>query len=224
MCEILSYGETVITAERTLSLLDQTGAVLILRTAAASSAERIGHAAIAGGFRVLEIPLTVPDALGAISRLRKEYGDDISVGAGSVLDAERAREAIDAGATVLVTPHVAPQVVATAKAEGLAAISGAFTPTEVVLAHQAGADIVKLFPAELHGPPYLQSLRAPLPHIPICPTGGVTPDNVREWFSAGAAVVGIAGHIARAGGPDLDSALIRTAATDFLGAIADARA
>lgn len=220
----MSYGETVITAQRTLSLLERTGAILILRTGAADTAERIAHAAIAGGFTVLEIPLTVPDALGAISRLRKDYGDEISVGAGSVLDADLAEQALDAGATVLVTPHVAPDVIATAKSRDVAAISGAFTPTEVVQAHRAGADVVKLFPAELHGPAYLTSLRAPLPHIPICPTGGVTPDNVREWFAAGAAAVGVAGHIARAGGPDLDAHRIRTAATEFLDVLADIRA
>lgn len=214
----------MITTQRTLSLLDQTGAILILRTATADAAERIGHAAIAGGFRVLEIPLTVPDALGAIARLRKEYGDEICVGAGSVLDAELADQAVDAGATVLVTPHVAPDVIATAKSRDVAAISGAFTPTEVVQAHRAGADVVKLFPAELHGPAYLKSLRAPLPHIPICPTGGVTPHNVNEWFTAGSAAVGIAGHIARAGGADLDAHRIRTAATEFLGLVADVRA
>ncbi|TIC80274.1 bifunctional 4-hydroxy-2-oxoglutarate aldolase/2-dehydro-3-deoxy-phosphogluconate aldolase [Nocardioides sp. GY 10127] len=190
----------------------------------AAQAERVAHAAIEGGVRVLEIPLTTPDALSVVRTLADEYGEEIAVGTGTVLDADAAHRSLDAGASVIVTPHVAPDVLAVAKAAGALALGGAFTPTEVLASLRAGSDVVKLFPAEALGPSYLKSIKAPLAHVPICPTGGVTPGNAAEWFAAGATAVGAASYITKAGGADLDPVLITKAAAEFVGAVADARA
>lgn len=214
---------TVLTKNHALDLIDATGTILILRMESATAAEKVAHAAVEGGIRALEIPLTVPDALGAIRRLRKDLGSDVVVGAGTVLTPEEAERAVDAGAGLLVTPHVAPDVLATAIRHDVVGIGGAFSPTEMVQSHRAGADLVKLFPAEVHGPAYLRSILAPLAHIPVCPTGGVSIDNVGDWFDAGARAVGMASSITKAGGPDLDTAAIAAAAREFLTAVSAVR-
>ncbi|WP_028661358.1 bifunctional 4-hydroxy-2-oxoglutarate aldolase/2-dehydro-3-deoxy-phosphogluconate aldolase [Nocardioides insulae] len=212
------------TKKAAVDLIHDAGAVLILRMESAGAAETVARAAVEGGIRVLEIPLTVPDALGAISRLSKEFGDDVLVGAGTVLDEEAARRSVDSGAGLLVTPHVAPDVMAAAREADVAALGGAFTPSEVLASARSGADLVKLFPAEVHGPAYLSSILAPLAHIPVCPTGGVSPDNVGQWVAAGASAVGMASAITKAGGPDYEPAPITLAAARFLARLDEARA
>lgn len=214
---------TVLTKTEALDIIDRTGTILILRMQSAAAAEKVARAAVEGGIRALEIPLTVPDAPTAIHNLSSEFGGDVVVGAGTVLDERSADRVVDAGASLLVTPHVAPDVMAAAKRMDVASLGGAFTPTEVVHSHAAGADLVKLFPAEMHGPAYLRSILAPLAHIPVCPTGGVSAANVGDWIAAGACAVGVASAITKAGGPDLDPAPITRAARDLLAVLAAAR-
>lgn len=214
---------TVLTKTEALEIIDRTGTILILRMHSAAAAEKVARAAVEGGIRALEVPLTVPDALTAIHNLSSEFGSDVVVGAGTVLDEASADRVVDAGASLLVTPHVAPDVMAAAKRLDVASLGGAFTPTEVVHSHAAGADLVKLFPAEMHGPAYLRSILAPLAHIPVCPTGGVSTANVGDWITAGASAVGTASAITKAGGPDLEPAPITRAARELLVALAAAR-
>ena len=202
----------------------RTGALLIARLDSADEAYRVSEAAIAGGIRAVEVPLTVPGALGVIERLADKYGDQgIVVGAGTVLDAEAAYAAISAGARLLVSPQLNPRMIATANRYQVVTASGAFTPTEVLNTLEAGADIVKLFPAELGGPAYVKTILAPLPQAPVMPSGGVSPANVGEWFAAGVTAVGVGSFVTKAAQEDGDYGRVAQAARTFLTAIEDAR-
>lgn len=163
-------------------------AVAIIRTDALDQALGAAKAAIAGGFRAIEITFSFSEASGAIAKLAEN--DDLLVGAGTILTAEQAHEAVESGARFLVSPCVLPEVIDAARSLHVAIIPGAFTPTEIYTAHMLGADIVKIFPAVKFGPDYLRAVRGPLPQIPIIPTSGVEAANVAEWFRAGAVAVG----------------------------------
>jgi 2-dehydro-3-deoxyphosphogluconate aldolase/(4S)-4-hydroxy-2-oxoglutarate aldolase len=207
-----------------LETIIRTGALLIARLDSADEAYRVAEAAIDGGIRAVEVPLTVPGALGVIERLADKYGDQgIVVGAGSVLDAEAAYASVSAGARLLVSPQLNPNMIATANRYQAVTASGAFTPTEVLNTLEAGADIVKLFPAELGGPAYVKTILAPLPQAPIMPSGGVTPANVSAWFAAGVTAVGVGSFVTKAAQNDGDYGLVARAARTFLTAINDAR-
>jgi 2-dehydro-3-deoxyphosphogluconate aldolase / (4S)-4-hydroxy-2-oxoglutarate aldolase len=139
----------------------------------------------------VEITLTTPNALECIRQARIELGHRVVVGAGSVLNLLQAREALDAGADFLVTPITRTSLVAAAHDRDCPVMIGALTPTEAQQAHEAGADFVKLFPADQLGPAYVKALRAPLPHLRLVPTGGVTLENARQFLEAGAALLGL---------------------------------
>jgi 2-dehydro-3-deoxyphosphogluconate aldolase/(4S)-4-hydroxy-2-oxoglutarate aldolase len=145
------------------------------------------------GVRSLEITLNTPGALDALRRAGRRLGSEVALGAGTVRGVDGARAAVDAGAAYLVSPHTNPSIGEVAREAGVAWLPGAFTPTEVVAAWDAGADAVKLFPARLGGPRYLRDLREPLDDIPIVPTGGVTAESIVDWFAAGAVAVGAGG-------------------------------
>ena len=149
------------------------------------------RALLEGGVRAIEVTLTTPGALELIASLTKACGDATVIGAGSVLDADTARRAIAAGARYVVSPVFDDEVLAMAHAHDVPALPGAYTPTEILHAHNAGADLVKVFPAELLGPDYIKGLLAPMPFLELMPTGGVTPQNVGQWIAAGAVAVGL---------------------------------
>ncbi|MGO4236160.1 bifunctional 4-hydroxy-2-oxoglutarate aldolase/2-dehydro-3-deoxy-phosphogluconate aldolase [Pseudarthrobacter sp. YAF2] len=208
----------------TLETIVRTGALLIARLDTADEAYRVAEAAIDGGIRAVEVPLTVPGALGVIERLADKYGDQgIVVGAGTVLDAEAAYASVSAGARLLVSPQLNPAMIATANRYQAVTASGAFTPTEVLNTLEAGADIVKLFPAELGGPSYVKTILAPLPQAPIMPSGGVSPANVGDWFAAGVTAVGVGSFVTKAAQQDGDYGKVAEAARTFLAAIEKAR-
>jgi len=208
----------------TLETIVRTGALLIARLDTADEAYRVAEAAIEGGIRAVEVPLTVPGALGVIERLADKYGDQgIVVGAGTVLDAEAAYASVSAGARLLVSPQLNPAMIATANRYQAVTASGAFTPTEVLNTLEAGADIVKLFPAELGGPSYVKTILAPLPQAPIMPSGGVSPANVGDWFAAGVTAVGVGSFVTKAAQQDGDYGKVAEAARTFLAAIEKAR-
>ena len=214
----------MLTKFEVLETIVRTGALLIARLDSADEAYRVAEAAIEGGIRAVEIPLTVPGALGVIERLADKYADQgIVVGAGTVLDAEAAYAAVSAGARLLVSPQLNPNMIAAANRYQAVTASGAFTPTEVLNTLEAGADIVKLFPAELGGPAYVKTIMAPLPQAPIMPSGGVTPENVGAWFAAGVTAVGVGSFVTKAAQNDGDYGLVARAARTFLDAIDNAR-
>jgi 2-dehydro-3-deoxyphosphogluconate aldolase / (4S)-4-hydroxy-2-oxoglutarate aldolase len=172
------------------------GAVAVLRLPDAAQTVRAAEWLLAGGVTVLEVTLTTRGAVDAIGELRHRFGDDALVGAGSVLDADAARRAVDAGARFVVSPVCLPEVVEAAASLGVAVMPGAFTPTEALRAHQMGADVVKVFPSEVLGPAFIKGVLAPMPFLKLMPTGGVTPDNVGDWLRAGAIAVGLGSALA----------------------------
>ncbi|MDW5596610.1 bifunctional 4-hydroxy-2-oxoglutarate aldolase/2-dehydro-3-deoxy-phosphogluconate aldolase [Conexibacter stalactiti] len=174
----------------------QRKVVAIVRAQEAAVAETVGDVVIEAGLDVLEVPLTTPDALGAIERLSRRHPGAL-IGAGTVLDAASARLAILAGARFLVSPSLHADVLATGHRYGAAVLPGVQTPTEVVQALEAGADLIKLFPADEHTPGYVKAIRAALPQAPIVPTGGVDASNARAWLDAGAVALGVGGTLTR---------------------------
>lgn len=151
----------------------------------------MGQALLDGGVSVLEVTLTSPGALEMIRALRDSLGPSVVVGAGSVLSAGQARESIDAGASFIVSPITDEAVAKLSIAADIAVLPGALTPTEIHHAHALGADFVKVFPADVVGMTYFKSVLAPMPHLRLVPTGGVSLDNAGEWLRAGAAAVGV---------------------------------
>lgn len=209
---------------RTLRTIDDSGAVLIVRLPDANTAEPVAHAAIEGGFRALEITLSIPGAVDLVRRLADQYSPEgVAVGAGTVLDGHAAYECIRAGAAFLVSPQLNPEMIRVANRYQVPTISGASTPTELLESAEAGADILKLFPTEGAGIPYTKAVLAPLAHLPIMPAGGVTTENVADWFAAGVAGVGVGSAVTKAWQPDGDFTRVTAAAREFLAAVQDAR-
>jgi len=159
----------------------------IIRVQTAKEFSRLVQAIRLGGIDCVEITMTTPGALRAIEQATAKL--DVLMGAGTVLDGPTARQVILAGAEFIVTPTVEPDVIKTARRYGVPVIAGAMTPTEILTAWETGADMVKVFPANVLGPEYLKAVHGPLPQIPLAPTGGITADNAGEFIKAGAALV-----------------------------------
>jgi 2-dehydro-3-deoxyphosphogluconate aldolase / (4S)-4-hydroxy-2-oxoglutarate aldolase len=151
----------------------------------------IVDALTAGGVRALEVTMTVPRAIELIRELSSALPDGFLLGAGTVIDARTARAVIDAGASFVVSPVFRPDVIAACHEREVPAIPGCFSPTEILAAHDAGADLIKVFPATALGPQFIRDVRAPLPQVKLMPTGGVTLDNAGDWIRAGAVAVGV---------------------------------
>ena len=200
----------------------ERGMVGIVRAGSPDAALQIAEACIAGGITALEVAFTTPDTLGVLRTLRERHGDDVLLGAGTVLDTETARAAILAGAQFIISPGVNVETIALCQRYQVLAMPGAMTPTEIVTALQAGADIVKVFPAEMFGPAYIKALRAPLPQAPLMPTGGVTVENLGEWFASGAVAVGIGSSLSGPGATG-DYAAVTARARAFVAKMAAVR-
>jgi 2-dehydro-3-deoxyphosphogluconate aldolase / (4S)-4-hydroxy-2-oxoglutarate aldolase len=175
--------------------LQKLRVIPVLRLGARAEAETAIDCLLEAGFGSVEITLTTPDALGLIGALRARAGQDFLIGAGTVLDLDQAERCVEAGADYLVSPCLVPGLAAYAKTVGRAALVGGFTPGEVLAAWREGAEIVKVFPASSGGVSHLAALRAIFPHIPLCPTGGVSRDNMLDFFKAGACVVGVGNNV-----------------------------
>lgn len=181
--------------QEVLNAMRVSRVVGIIRSTDPEVALATARACIAGGIRCLEVALTTPDGLDVIRTLCKTAGDDVVIGAGTVLDTETARHAIVSGAKFLLSPSVDTGVIELCSRYQVVSVPGAFTATEVVTALSAGADIVKIFPAEFVGPAYLKAIGAPLPQVLFMPSGGVSVDNIGTWFDAGAFAVGVGGTL-----------------------------
>ena len=168
------------------------GIIPVVRATSADEAMRAIDAIREGGVSVLEITMTVPGAVSVIEQLAKNYGNDVLVGAGTVLDPETARACILNGAKFIVSPALNVETIECCRRYGVAVMPGALTPTEVVQAWTAGADFVKVFPAgALGGASYLKALKAPLPQIELVPTGGVSLKTAADFIKAGASALGV---------------------------------
>ncbi|MEX0779431.1 MAG: bifunctional 4-hydroxy-2-oxoglutarate aldolase/2-dehydro-3-deoxy-phosphogluconate aldolase [Balneolales bacterium] len=148
-------------------------------------------ALLKGGVSIIELTMTIPDVLTHVPALVKRLGNEMVLGMGSVLNGTEAQKAADAGASFIVSPIMKKEIIETAIRNEAAVSVGAFSPTEIQTAWEYGADVVKVFPAEKLGPSYLKGVRAPMPHLKLLPTGGVSVDNVHEWLNNGAFALGV---------------------------------
>src|SRR3954469_20414836 len=183
---------------QSLSPLDRVLDRVIVAVIRAPSPELlvdVAEALVAGGVEVMEVTFTVPRATQVLEKVAEKLGGRVLLGAGTVLDSETARGAILAGAEFIVSPAVNIGVIELCRRYSKLVMPGALTPTEVVTAWQAGADIVKIFPSELTGPKYIKALKAPLPQIHMMPTGGVNLDTAEEFLKCGACALGIGGSL-----------------------------
>jgi 2-dehydro-3-deoxyphosphogluconate aldolase/(4S)-4-hydroxy-2-oxoglutarate aldolase len=169
----------------------ESGIIVIVRADSSDELVDVAKALQQGGIDIIEITMTTPGALQVIEDVRRACGDDVLVGAGSVLDAETARATILAGAEYIVSPVLSEGVITMAHRYQKAVMPGTFTPTEMFHAHEMGADFVKVFPVNRMGPGYLKDVLAPMPHLAIVPTGGISADNIADYIKAGAAAVGV---------------------------------
>lgn len=165
--------------------------VAILRGVNAEDTLPIAHALKDGGVRNIEVTLNSPNVFSVIEKLSKEFGENMAVGAGTVLDPESARVSIQAGAQFIISPTLNVETIKLTKRYGAVSIPAAYTPTEFLTAYENGADIVKLFPASAVGPSFIKDMRGPLPQIPIMPTGGINLDNIASFLKSGAVGIGL---------------------------------
>ncbi len=175
--------------DKALRDITDCGVVAIVRVGSAREAVNVCQAIARGGVRPIEVTMTVPGAIDAIREFRGAVGEQVLVGAGTVLDPETARACILAGAEFIVSPILHPGVIQVCRRYSKVVIPGCFTPTEILAAWEAGADIVKVFPATVGGPKYLKDIMGPLPHVKLLPTGGVTLENTPDFIRAGAVAV-----------------------------------
>lgn len=184
-----------------ISLLDRAlacGVVAIIRSADSSRLVDVAEALVAGGVDVMEVTFTVPHAPRVLEQVADRLGSKILLGAGTVLDAATARTAMLAGAEFIVSPVVNTEVIACCRRYSKLSMPGAFTPTEILAAWEAGADVVKVFPSEITGPAYLKAVRAPLPQVRLMPTGGVNLETAADYLRAGACALGVGGSLVEA--------------------------
>jgi 2-dehydro-3-deoxyphosphogluconate aldolase/(4S)-4-hydroxy-2-oxoglutarate aldolase len=208
-----------------LQRIRDIGVIPVVRASSPEEANQVVAAIKAGGLPILEITMTVPRAVQVIETLSARYGNEAIIGAGTVLDPESARACIRAGAQFIVSPALNLETIACCHELDVAVMPGALTPTEIVMAWNAGADLVKVFPAgAMGGASYIKSLKAPLPQIDLVPTGGVTLANAAGFIEAGAAAIGVGADLVdtraiRAGEPQK----VTDAARSFISAVEEAR-
>jgi 2-dehydro-3-deoxyphosphogluconate aldolase/(4S)-4-hydroxy-2-oxoglutarate aldolase len=181
--------------EQHLRQVLECGIVAVVRSPDSHQLVEVCRALADGGVSVAEITMTVPDALDVLHAVRTELGERILLGAGTILDSETARMAILAGAEYLVTPTLNLDVIRLCQRYSKLIMPGAFTPTEILTAWEAGADIVKVFPADVVGPAFFKAVRGPLPHIRLMPTGGVDLNTAADFLKAGACCLGVGGQL-----------------------------
>ena len=183
--DAMSARETVV------EQIEDAGVVAVIRIKEPEKLRAVVDAISQGGVRALEVTMTVPGAVDLIRQLAPTLPTGFVLGAGTVLDADTAARVIDAGATFVVSPVFRRSVIDACHARGVPAMPGCFTPTEILEAWDAGADVVKVFPATALGPTFFKDIRGPLPQVKLMPTGGVTVENAGDWIRAGAVAVGV---------------------------------
>jgi 2-dehydro-3-deoxyphosphogluconate aldolase/(4S)-4-hydroxy-2-oxoglutarate aldolase len=174
-----------------LKIIRETGVIAIMRAQSSEQLITAADAIKAGGVRVIEVTMTTPGALGVIETAKGRYGEGVLFGAGSVLDPETARAAILAGADFIVAPTLKGETIALCKRYSIPVMPGCATPTEALTAWEAGADMIKLFPASFGGAELVKAILAPLPHLEIVPVGGVDLDTAADFIRKGAAALGV---------------------------------
>ncbi len=208
-----------------LQRIEQAGLLAIIRADSADGLIDTVRALRDGGVTVAEVTMTTPGAIECIEAASRELGDSAVFGVGSVLDAATVHRAVDAGADFVVAPTFKPEVIAASHERGKPVFPGALTPTEILSAFEAGADAVKVFPANHFGPRYFKDILAPMPHLKLTPTGGVDLDTIPDWFAAGAVCLGVGSALVKKQMiADKDWAGLTALAKRFVDAVAAARA
>ena len=208
--------------QQVLQKIGECGVVAVIRGDGFEKALASVDACVRGGVKLIEVTFTVPGADRLIAELCSRYGDDVIVGAGSVLDPETARAAILAGAKFVFSPALNLDTIKLCNRYAVAVVPGVFSPTEAVAALEAGVNLVKLFPGDVAGPKGLKALKGPLPQLDIMPTGGVNLDNIADWFKAGAYAVG-AGSFLTKGAASGDFGAVENTARELVAKIAALR-
>ncbi len=178
-----------------LNQIAQAGIIAIMRAKSSDQLIAAAEAIQLGGVNVIEVTMTTPGALDVIQKATERYGQDVLFGAGTVLDPETARQAILAGAQFIVCPTFKHETVELCKRYSVPVMPGAYTPTEILTAWEAGADMIKVFPADTLGPAFIKAVKAPLPQVKLVPTGGVSLANIADFFRAGVEAVGIGSEL-----------------------------
>ena len=212
-------------SESTAQRIERVGLIPVLRARNADQAHAVVQAMIAGGVTVVEVTMTVPSAIDVLKELKQEYGSQLLLGSGTVTSPAEAQATINAGAEFVVSPSLHPEVIQVTKTNGKLSVPGALTPTEVITAHRAGADYVKIFPCSaMGGAPYLKSLLAPFPFLKLIPTGGVTLETAASFIQSGARALGVGSDLVNlaavdAGNPEI----ITETARAYLKVLSDLR-
>jgi 2-dehydro-3-deoxyphosphogluconate aldolase / (4S)-4-hydroxy-2-oxoglutarate aldolase len=209
--------------DRTLQRVQDLGLLAVVRGESRAAALEVVGALIEGGVLGIEVTFTTPEAPQVIRDLDEEYGDRILLGAGTVTTLEQVERSAEAGATFLVSPGTDPDLLPAMLGSGLLVLPGTLTPSEVMLARGLGAPAVKLFPGSSGGPSYLKALLGPFPDVPFVPTGGVSLENIADWFAAGALAVGAGGALAPPSLGGRDRGEVAETARRFMEAVRAAR-
>jgi 2-dehydro-3-deoxyphosphogluconate aldolase/(4S)-4-hydroxy-2-oxoglutarate aldolase len=183
------------TKEETIQRITEEGILAVIRGPSEDLTLKMVEALIRGGIKGIEITFTTPNALSVVESLAKNFSSDILLGVGTVTQIDQPAAAREAGAQFLVSPHTEKKIVKAMVKTGLPVMAGAVTPTEVMAALKYGADIVKIFPGSLVGPSYVKALKGPYPELKAMPTGGVTKENIKDWFAAGVVAVGAGSNL-----------------------------
>lgn len=211
--------------ETTQEIIERVGLIPVLRAKSTAQGRAVVEAMIAGGVTVVEVTMTVPGAIDLLKELKREYGDKLLLGSGTVTTAEQAQATIDAGAEFVVSPSLHPDVIVTTKRNNKISCPGALTPTEAITAWNAGADYVKIFPCSaVGGASYLKALLAPFPHLKVIPTGGVTLQTAASFIQAGARALGVGSDLVNLAAVDSGHAeTITETAKAYLKVLAETR-
>jgi 2-dehydro-3-deoxyphosphogluconate aldolase/(4S)-4-hydroxy-2-oxoglutarate aldolase len=210
--------------EKDLQRIADCGVVAIVRFDRPEELVEVARAIRAGGVDVIEFTMTTPNALSIIAASAEEFGEEVLLGAGTVLDPETARAAILSGARYIISPTLNPRVIELCHRYGVIVVPGAFTPTEILTAWELGADMVKVFPAAAVGPGYIKDILSPLPQVKLLPTGGVSLSNVAQFIKAGATAVAAGGSLVdKKAVAERDFARLTEMAGNFVKAVREAR-
>jgi 2-dehydro-3-deoxyphosphogluconate aldolase/(4S)-4-hydroxy-2-oxoglutarate aldolase len=213
------------TKQDVLRKIGEVGLVPVVRARSADEAMKVVDAICAGGVPILEITMTVPGAIAVMEQVSRRFGSDVVLGAGTVLDPETARACILSGARFVVSPALNLETIAMCRRYSVAVVPGALTPTEVVAAWTAGADVVKVFPCgALGGASYIKSLKAPLPHVELIPTGGVSVKTAADFIKAGSFALGVGADLVDTKAvAEGNAALVTEKAREYLRIVQEAR-